>query len=137
MPESLISLFHFICLKTASTSTGLLLLCLSPSGEVSFSHASCLYRLNLWLTLISLFPFSLVTFISQRASLVLVSFGLTQNPHSLQHHTLAVTKIFKQTIYSRFFCSHTYSIVSIRKLTGRNPSLHEIMAECGFFIQPL
>lgn len=29
-----------------------------------------------------------------------------------------------------------YSIVSNRKLTGRKPSLQEIMAEWGFFIQP-
>ena len=39
-------------------------------------------------------------------------------------------------------CLHTYfyslssSIVSIKKLTGLNPSLHEIIADLGFFIQP-
>lgn len=44
-------LFHFSCPKTASTSTGLLLLCSNPFGEVSFSRASCLYHLSLWFTL--------------------------------------------------------------------------------------
>jgi len=32
--------------------------------------------------------------------------------------------------------SASSSIVSSRKLTGRNPSLQEIMADFGFFIQP-
>ena len=31
---------------------------------------------------------------------------------------------------------HASSIVSMRKLTGRNPSLQEIIADFGFFIQP-
>ncbi len=51
MSESLIPLFHFSCPKTASTSTGLLLLCSNPFGEVSFSRASCLYHLSLWFAL--------------------------------------------------------------------------------------
>ncbi len=32
--------------------------------------------------------------------------------------------------------SASSSMVSSRKLTGRNPSLQEIMADFGFFIQP-
>lgn len=39
--------------------------------------------------------------------------GLAQSPYSRQYHTLAVTKILQQAVYGRFFCSHTYSIVSI------------------------
>ena len=36
------------------------------------------------------------------------------------------------------FTNHWFysSTVSSRKLTGRNPSLQEIMADFGFFIQP-
>jgi hypothetical protein len=39
---------------------------------------------------------------------------------------------FSTTLYMNSFSS----TVSSKKLTGRNPSLQEIIAECLFFIQP-
>lgn len=43
-----------------------------------------------------------------------------------------------QTPISDFFYQSASSAsVSIRKLTGRKPSLHEIIADFLFFIQPL
>ena len=44
------------------------------------------------------------------------------------------SKATRNTLAARSF--HGSSTVSMRKLTGRNPSLQEIMADFGFFIQP-
>lgn len=60
MPEPLIPFIPFLFARIRFLPPLLfVLLCPGPCGEVSFSPASCLYRLNLWFTLISLFPFPL------------------------------------------------------------------------------
>lgn len=55
---------------------------------------------------------------------------------ALQSYSAAKETTAANYEYSLHFYSVSSSRASIRKLTGRKPSLHEIMAECGFFIHP-